>query len=84
MTTLRSWYLAGRRTFVPRLAAIGTAAGLVSWLLALALYRYFGAVRPGVRELLLGLSLGALVGGTLGLALVAYWNRTAGRGTDGR
>jgi hypothetical protein len=82
LTTLRSWYLAGRRIFVARLAAVASAAGLASWLLALALHPLFGVNRPSRVQLLFALVLGAFVGGVLGFALGAYWDRTSGQRND--
>ena len=84
MTTLRSWYAAGRWVFVARFAAIGAVAGLASWILVLVLHLLFDVSRPGVRALVLAVPRGALFGGLLALALGAYWDWRAARGIRGK
>ena len=75
MTTLRSWYAAGRWIFVARPAGIGAVAGFASWILVIVLHLLLGITRPTLLALLLTIPRGALFGAILAFVLGAHWDR---------
>jgi hypothetical protein len=82
LSTLRSWFAAGKWTLVVRLAAVGAFAGLAAWGVAYAAHPLFDASRPSTIGLLLAILRGAFFGVVLAWILHVYWTRRDGR--DGR
>jgi hypothetical protein len=74
MKTIRSLQALGTWPFMLGMAAMGAAAGVLSWALVFVVRRFFPGVRRPTGSLLVTAILrGFVVGGAFGLVLDWYW-----------
>lgn len=75
MSVLRSWYDLGTDVLILRLVAVGAAAGVAAWGLAMALHLVLGTGRPSLSSLLWAIPRGMLFGAIMGTGFAIYWSR---------